>query len=287
MGGEWALGVALVMESWPGEARPILAGLVGAAGNFGYMAVAALALILPTEVSWRSLLWICAAPAGATFFIRMFVPESEKWRHAATGGDRPRIGELFGPGVRRRALIAGAIGAVPLFATWGAVQFTQLWAQQLGEKRDGSLVQLCSAGVASLGAFLAPMLLHRVSRRMGYAALCLAAFLAAQYLFLPPRELNGGFYVAVAWTGLLSAAFYGWLPLYLPELFPTRVRAAGQGFCYNAGRSLAAIGVLVTTFVVDVNGRYPRASAVVCLVYLIGIVLAVCIPETRGRPLPD
>jgi hypothetical protein len=88
-------------------------------------------------------------------------------------------------------------------------------------------------------------------------------------------------------VGAASAAFYGWLPQYLPELFPTRVRAAGQGFCYNFGRTLAAVGVLITTFAIDVGGRYAQASALVCLVYIPGMALAFFIPETRGQPLPD
>jgi hypothetical protein len=167
------------------------------------------------------------------------------------------------------------------------VQFTQLWAQQLGGNAAGSYVQICSAAMASLGAFLAPIVLFRVRRRWGYAILCLAAFLSAEYLFLAHSDLGAGVYSAVGLTGLLSATFYGWLPLYLPELFSTRVRAAGQGFCYNAGRSLAAVGVLVTTFLVDVQGRYSQISAAVCAVYLIGVGLAMCIPETRGQPLPE
>ena len=90
----------------------------------------------------------------------------------------------------------------------------------------------------------------------------------------------------MAAAGVATAAFYGWLPLYLPELFPTRVRAAGQGFCYNAGRSLAAVGVLVTTFQINVQGNYPAAAAGVCLVYVVGMALAWLLPETRGQPLP-
>src|SRR5437868_7372928 len=86
MGGEWALGVALVMESWPAEARPLLAGLIGAAANLGYTAVAALALVLTPEGHWRLLLMVCAAPALLTFVIRLFVPESQAWRHAAATG---------------------------------------------------------------------------------------------------------------------------------------------------------------------------------------------------------
>ena len=225
-----------------------------------------------------------------TFFFRLFVPESERWRQAAASGPKPRVADLFAPALRRRAILAAAIGAVPLLATWGAVQFTQLWAQQMGgseRPNAGAIVQLCSAAGATLGAFLAPLVLATVPRRTGYALLCFGAFLAAEALFLLNDRLDGRFFFCVAWTGFVSAAFYGWLPLYLPELFPTRIRAAGQGFCYNAGRSLAAVGVLVSTFLIDVKGHYPQASAIVCLVYLAGIALAFRIPETRGQPLPE
>jgi hypothetical protein len=137
------------------------------------------------------------------------------------------------------------------------------------------------------GAFLAPVLLRAVRRRVGYFVLCVASLAAAEWLFLGHDQFDGWFLAAVAITGICTASFYGWLPLYLPELFPTRVRAAGQGFCYNAGRVLAAVGVLTTTFGFDVKGRYAEASALVCLVYVVGMVLAWFLPETAGRPLPD
>jgi hypothetical protein len=187
--------------------------------------------------------------------------------------------------MRRQTLLGAAIGAVPLLATWGAVQFTQPWAQRMGGSSAASHVQICSAAAASLGAFLAPILLHSLSRRVGYAVLCVTALIAAEFLFLGQDSLNTSFFVAVGITGFASAAFYGWLPLYLPELFPTRIRAAGQGFCYNAGRSLAGVGVLATTYLIDVKGHYPQASAIVCAVYFVGMVLAFRIPETRGKPL--
>jgi hypothetical protein len=173
-------------------------------------------------------------------------------------------------------------------ATWGAVQFTQLWAGQMtGDAAAGAHVQIVSAGAATVGAFLAPVLLQHVGRRAGYGLLCVAALAASEWLFLCHDTFDANFLLAVALTGATTAAFYGWLPLYLPELFPTRVRAAGQGFCYNGGRILAAVGVLLTTFKIDVQGHYPLASALVCLVYLVGLGLALVLPETRGRPLPE
>ncbi len=288
MGGEWALGVALVMESWPASARPVLAGLIGAAGNLGYAVIAILSGTDLLKGQWRILFAVCAAPALLTFVLRLFVPESEKWRTAAKSGPRVRPIDVFAREHRRKAALGAAAGAVALLATWGAVQFTQLWAGKLsGDDTAGATVQLWSATAAACGALAAPILLHNVSRRWSYFLLCVLAFAATQVLFRANEAFDVRFLACVAITGVTTAAFYGWLPLYLPELFPTRVRAAGQGVCYNSGRILAACGVLATTFGFDVKGDYAKASATVCLIYLVGMALAWFLPETRGKPLPE
>ena len=77
-------------------------------------------------------------------------------------------------------------------------------------------------------------------------------------------------------------------PLYLPELFPTRVRATGQGLCYNFGRILAAVGALTQGQLVNAYaGSYAKAGATVTLIYLVGMALIWLAPETKDRPLPD
>src|SRR5678815_994149 len=83
MGGEWALGVALVMEVWPEKHRPLLAGIIGAAANVGFLLIALIGRIfVVTQSSWRWVALVGAAPALLTFFIRLFVPESERWETA-------------------------------------------------------------------------------------------------------------------------------------------------------------------------------------------------------------
>jgi hypothetical protein len=86
----------------------------------------------------------------------------------------------------------------------------------------------------------------------------------------------------------VTAAFYGWLPLYLPEIFPTRVRATGQGLSFNFGRILASAAAFNMGQIVKmIHGNYGSAAATVTLVYLVGMVVIWFAPETKGRPLPE
>ena len=96
------------------------------------------------------------------------------------------------------------------------------------------------------------------------------------------------FLVLVGLVGASTAAFYGLLPLYFPELFPTRIRASGQGVSYNSGRILAAAGALGMGGLMNAfSGSYARAGAVITLIYVFGMILIWFAPETKGKPLPE
>lgn len=275
MGGEWSLGVALVVETWPERWRPILAGLIGAAVNVGYIVVAVVTLNIDAAANWRVVLGWCALPALLTFLIRMKVPESNRWEKRA----KPQTALKW----KRNALI-GALAVSPfLVAVWGAVQFTQLWAQQMtNDPRAGSLVQIISALSAIVGSLSATVTLANISRRRSYFALSVLALGCAQYLFLAHDQFGASFLGGVALVGFISGVFTGWFALYLPELFPTSVRATGQGIAYNSGRIFAAIGVALT---LNVRGNYSAVCALVSLAYVFGIIIAWWLPETAGRSL--
>ncbi|MFL5329487.1 MAG: MFS transporter [Gemmataceae bacterium] len=282
MGGEWALGVALVVETWPDSARPWLAGIIGAAVSFGYI-IAAVVSAWADPANWRMLFALCALPALLTFFLRTMVPESPRWQNLS--GPKPRIKELFGPRLRQRTLLGITAGSLVMVAIWGAIQSTQVWAQSLAGPAAGAKAQIVSAAAAMVGAIVAPVSLARRSRKLGYAILSAAAFLSAEYLFLGHAQFGGSFLISVGIAGLCTGAFNGWLPLYLPELFPTRLRATGQGTCYNAGRVLAAAGVWMSISPMDFAGNYARAGAIVAGAYGLGILLAWWLPETVGKDL--
>jgi hypothetical protein len=100
--------------------------------------------------------------------------------------------------------------------------------------------------------------------------------------------VNATFFVLVFLMGATTASFYGWLPLFLPEIFRTAVRATGQGFAFNFGRILAAIGVLqLGNLAALFAGGLPIACASLSGVYLLGMALIWLAPETKGTPLPE
>jgi MFS family permease len=402
MGGEWALGVALVTELWPDKSRALLAGLIGAASNVGFLLVALLSLVLVSFLhgvenwllavgvseartaalvagdGWRLLMMAGALPALLIFFIRLFVPESHKWEaerdlgrtnHWATkdllgvlvgaggamavifvwsplmdalapandGVSTPRIAlrvavtaaglvvALLGyiyPVVRYlgraqaanqlppasqskyigRLLLGACLSGVALLGTWGSFQWAVKWAIELNKQLPADaqftyakeFTQLCSAGGAILGTIAAALVAGWLGRRITYFGLCLASFAALVFLYQANDAFGAKLLVSVFAAGAISAAFYGWFPLYLPELFPTSIRATSQGFAYNFGRVLSAIGTLQTATLISyftpaaANKAQPlaNAGATLAVIYLVGVFIIWLGPETKGQPLP-
>jgi MFS family permease len=292
MGGEWALGVALVMESWPEAKRPLLAGAIGAAANLGYVLIAVIGLVFPIrEDSWRWVMMVGAAPAALTFFIRLFVPESGKWAASVVHRRTAPLREILSPPLLRHTLLAIAFATIPLVVTWGIVQWIPLWANQLSGGLDPFVkakAQLASSLGAVAGSLVAPLLGARFGRRPSYFALCVASLAVCTWLFRGLGEFGALFLAATGMVGVCTAAFYGWLPLYLPELFPTRARATGQGLAFNSGRILAAVGAWQMAPLMSFFGHsYPKAGATLVLVYIVGMVLIWFAPETKDKPLPE
>ena len=87
--------------------------------------------------------------------------------------------------------------------------------------------------------------------------------------------------------GFFNNGIFSGFPIYLPELYPTRIRATGTGFCFNAGRILASISPFLTGWLVTTLGTFGKAASTVALIYVLGLVVLLFAPETRGKPLPD
>lgn len=293
MGGEWSLGVALVMEAWPEGKRPLMAGLIGASSNVGFALVAVIGIFFEVTVhSWRWVMLVGALPALLALAIVMYVPESERWKHSIqTEGPAKPLSEIFGRKLIGRTLLGILISSIPLIVTWGIVLWIPLWADQmtggtLPRVKALSLMVIALGGAA--GALVAPLIGKRFGRRPVYVSLCLVSFATCTILFRGFHAYSGAFLAVAALVGFSSSSFYGWMPQYLPELFPTRIRATGQGVCYNFGRILTAVsawkmGSLMALF----GNSYALAGQTVVFIYVIGMIGIWFLPETIGRPLPD
>ena len=292
MGGEWALGVALVMECWPADKRPLMAGVIGAAANVGYSVIAVIGIFFSiTRESWRWVMLVGAAPALLTLLISLFVPESERWKEAMKKGPSRPLREIFSAGLLRNTLLAICFSSVALIVTWGIVQWIPLWADQMTHGQQPKVkayIQLASSLGAVVGCLIAPILGGKFGRRPVYFGLCLSSLLVCSFLFRAFASYNGAFLFTVGLVGMCTASFYGWLPQYLPELFPTRVRTTGQGLAYNFGRILAAVGAWqMGSLMAFFDKSYAKAGATIVLVYLVGMALIWLAPETKDKPLPE
>lgn len=289
MGGEWALGVALVMEVWDAKYRPLMAGLIGAAANVGFVMVGLIgAVIKVDEANWRVFAIVGAAPALLTFVIRLFVPESHKWQAAQqVRRSRPLTEIAQDRGLTLRTAMAVALASIALLGTWGAVQKIPAWVGGMESKTpaaQGNVVTMLGLG-AIVGCMVAPLIAAALNRRIAYFLLCLASLASCQLLFNRFTEYDGAFLAMSFLVGAVTAALYGWLPLYLPELFPTRVRATAQGISFNFGRIFAGVGGITVGTLSP--GGYAKMGAIVSLVYLVGMVAVWFAPETKGKPLPE
>lgn len=292
MGGEWSLGVALVMECWPERHRPLLAGAIGAAANIGFGLLGLLGTLFQvTRDSWRWVMLAGATPALLALFIIRYVPESERWKKAVTQTASHPVREVFSRGLIRHTLLGIGLASVVLIGTWGSVQWMPAWADQLtGGKIHNAkgLTQMLIAFGAVVGCFLGPLIGGKMGRRPAYFLLSLASLISCGYLFRFVDAYGTVFLVMAFVVGTATAAFFGWLPLYLPELFPTRVRATGQGLCYNSGRIFAAIGAVQMGYLMKYyEGSYARAGATITLIYVVGLIIIWLAPETKGKPLPE
>jgi MFS family permease len=290
VGGLWPNGIALVSECWQGAKRPLVSGAMMAGLNAGILLLSQLARLWPvTPESWRWIFQMAGVPALLGIFVLIRLPESPRWM--ASRGQGGVVGsplrELFAPSLLRFTLVGIAVSAVPMIGAWSASKWMIPWADQVAGRMDGGY-KAATQGWWALGAvagsFAGSQIAARMGRRQSYALISLGAVLLTTLMFQATAPLRPGFHAVVFVQGFVSTLFFGWLALYLPELFPTRVRATGSGLAYNSGRFATAAGVLLAGFLFSsLGGDYPRVGTICAMVYALGFVAIWFAPDTGDR----
>ena len=294
VGGVWPNAVALVAECWPDKARPAVAGVMGAAINAGILMLSQIAQIWSvTENSWRWLFTLAAAPAVLGLVVLTSLPESPAWlasraKRADSGREMP-VRELLRPPLVRITLIGIMLGSIPLVGAWAASKWMIPWADQIGGAAQPdykAMTQGWWALGATLGSLAGGQIASVLGRRRSYFLISVGSMVLTIAMFQLTAPLRPSFFPIVCAQGFVATLFFGWLPLYLPELFPIHVRAAGSGISYNVGRFLTAAGVLTAGLLFTaLGGSYAAVGTAAALIYGLGMVAIWWAPDTTRTSL--
>ncbi|MDX1944476.1 MAG: MFS transporter [Pirellulaceae bacterium] len=296
VGGMWPTGVALASEAWSDSARPMISGMLGTSANVGLLFMNTLGYVdPPTPDSWRWLLLVCTTPMVLAFLVWTLVPESRRWLAVRAAPPSPNSAAIapsvFAPPILWRTLIGIAIGTIPVLGGWAGTQWLIPWTDKvLGptQPEQMALTAIMRSGGAIFGGLVGGWIASLAGRRTAFFFVCLASLLVGQFIYLVLDPTSPAFKPAVFVLGVITTIHFGWMPLYLPELFPTAVRSTGAGVSFNFGRILAAVGVLVTGFNTKILGDdYGRAGSIAMLIYAVGMVVILFAPDTTKDKLED
>ena len=298
IGGEWAAGAALVAEVWPEDKRARAAGILQSAWAAGFFAAAIINLLL-RDYGWRPIFFVGVAPAVVALLVRLWVKEPERWLKARAeektqAATKLKLAELFSPTLLRSTLAGSGLAFVAVFGLWGATNWTPTLVRALPELQGLDSAALTSRvsyatmllNVGALAGYLSfGPLAERLGRRAVFGIMCAGSLVMLPVTFLAPRSYLHVL-LLLPLLGFFNNGIFSGFPIYLPELYPTRLRATGAGFCFNAGRVLASAGPFLTGWLVTALGGFGRAASAIALIYVVGLCLLPFAPETKGKPLP-
>jgi MFS family permease len=294
IGGEWSAGAALLAESLPERRRPSLMIVMQLAFSVGF-GFAALANLWLGSFGWRWVLLACGIPGIAVIILRLFVREPTRWvrTHERRSSAMGSLSRLFDPQLRRRTW-GGLLSAMAMMVgSFAATTFVPSWISKLSAAEGPAQIvhyvsyfALLLNGGAVIGYLSLIWLTQHIGRRPSYFIFCLGSLITAIVMFTTLHSTAGVLFISPI-AGFFMLGGFGVFAVYLPELFPTQVRATGQGLCFNSARIITGFGTLTTGLLVGTLGSFPYAGLIVSLAFVIGLFSIWIGPETKGWQLSD
>jgi MFS family permease len=329
VGGVFGLAVALVADSLPERSRPGALGTLQALSAVGNVTAGLISIYfsrkvfageIPATETWKYMFWVGAAPAFLCIFIMVRLREPEKWVKAREAGKVTGVrfgsyASLLGESTwRRHALLGTLLCIAGVVGLWGVGFFSPELVGTVIEnslKKEGVTGNELAAAkpfwigingiVQNVGAFLGmltfTLLAQRWGRKRAFVVAFIGAFLAtfAFFRFFDGRE---DIWWMTPLMGFFQLGVFAGFAIYLPELFPTRLRSTGTSFCYNVGRFIAAsgpftLGALQKGLAAGAStpeaklAAFRDAACWLSGVFLIGLIAVSLLHETKGKPLPE
>src|SRR5215471_12390628 len=315
IGSEWATGASITAELWPDKAR----GKGGAFLQCGYPIGSILASGVWVAIgtsgpsAWRYMFLIGVLPALIVFWIRRNIPESPKWeesnrrRRAAQDLRRqgaPLAGEdvalvrftlvdMFAePAVRTRLILTFVMSLSVTIGYWGVSSFVPSYvgsvatAAGLSAQRWVGLAGLVQNIGALIGFISFGFLADGLGRKPTTFLYYLMSLTLTPIVYLWVQDIHL-LLLAFAIYGFFVQGVFSWTAIWLPELFPTRMRATAAGFIFNTPRLISAIAPLFAGTLIVGLGGYGKAATIIGLFYALGLFAVPFLPETKGIPLPE
>ncbi len=298
VGGEWAVGAALVAEVFPKEARERAGGIFHATSVAGLWLAAAASLYVGAQ--WRHAYLLGVVPALLVLWVRLSIKEPEAWKEArrAKAARMGSFSELLGsPRWRPRAILGALLAMVGLATFWGVVVAGQDIAAEFlkraGDPDWSSKSKIAFGFIQTAGSAAGMLSFGPLSARWGcrktFVIMHIAALVLTPVLCWLPFA-TGSYpllLVLLPVFGFFALGIHAGYAVYFPALFPTHLRATGSGFCFNTGRILAApVLIWLSAWM---KATLDLRTAVTCLggFFLLGVVFLAFLPETHGKDLPE
>ena len=306
VGGEFAAGVTLVAEVMPERARAHALGGLQALSAIGNVIGSAISFVV-LPLGWRWMFTVGVVPALLVVLVFRKMKEPEAWQRikdsVTAGGDKKQLGSLKDlwshPRWCKNTIIGLLLAISGVIGLWGI----GFWSPELIrealkdlplERRNwyvslGTLLQDCGA---FLGIYTFTVVTAKVGRKPAFIISFLLGMAATIMTFALLHKPSDVLWM-IPLMGFCTLLVFGGYSIYFPELYPTRLRSSGVGFCYNVGRIIAALGPFtlgeLTVLFRDAHFATPFRAAAIALssVYLIGAVAVLFAPETKDRPLPE
>jgi MFS family permease len=313
LGSEWGTGASLVAEIWPSHARAKAAGLMQCGLGLGFfIASACWFFVAPVgPEAWRIMFLIGVLPAFFALWLRRSVPESDQWTKAhkrrrslrQRRGDqlsseevsytRLTLRQIFAdPKLRKRTILGSLMSLTTTLGWWGISTWVPGYVSSIAAQSGGNAASWASGAgmiynVGAIAGYIAfGFLADRYGRKPATILYFAASLVLTPVLFLWTHDLRLIVIVLII-NGFFTLGQYTWMPIWLPELYPTHLRATGAAFVFNAARFVAFLGPLLAGAIISAFGGYGMAATVVGLIYILGLVVAPFCPETRGTSLDD
>jgi MFS family permease len=315
LGAEWGPGTAILGESWPARSRGRAASVLQSAIGFGLLLASGVWLFVAPlgPDAWRYMFLLGVLPALSVLWIRRSVRDPDLWiaaserrrqarQRLASGQlgsreDRILVGFtikqiLAKPDLRRRLLLLLALSLSTIVAWWAVSTWIPFYAGQLASRAGGDALRWAAlAGLyynlgGILGYFVFGVLADLWGRKPTMLLYYAGAVVLVLVLFRAVQDPSVFLFVAAV-NGFFTLGQFAWMPVYLPELFPTAVRGSAISLVFDITRYLAAAGPLLAGWLIVSLGGVSTAASIIGLSYLLGLIVTpFAAPETKGRPLP-